>query len=283
MGRNLVNNPQLTCNLQANPADKCTYIHGANIMPCPTGSSFDATRCGCLNADTRDCATRFDFAKNKLIDDSCRASFRTKFDSSASLSAFSDKLGMSISDLTSAPILRYGGGFYLGPENAVSVNGNEAILSGSGYIYSNYFENNEIPAPTAFVVQFKPQGFTTGNVIDLLTNQFSFNAGVTCANSLSVTVRNDGFTNSQLQNSYRYTFNIQLTGFNANDVEVTAQINDLTIVVPQTQSSTSNFDIQHLKNSMCGLTVGSNMAGRVREFTVYEGCNNSFASLLNIN
>merc|ERR1712048_1043604 len=75
MGRNLVNNPQLTCNLQANPADKCTYIHGANIMPCPTGSSFDATRCGCLNADTRDCATRFDFAKNKLIDDSCRASF----------------------------------------------------------------------------------------------------------------------------------------------------------------------------------------------------------------
>jgi len=234
--RNVVNNPDFVCTLQENPTgNQCTYIQAGYVRDCPVGSSFNLQDCGCTNRNLNQCSFKFDFAANKAKDTSCRASFRTQFDNPLSLMAYSDKMSMSISDVNSTPNLRWGGGFYLGARGAVSVNGNEAQLLSNGYIYSNYFANNEIHMPTAIVVEFRPTNFMTGNSFDLLSNTFSYLNDILCANSLTVTVRNDGLTNNGggFQNSYRYTFNIALTGVNSKEVQVAQSISDLSIVVPQ--------------------------------------------------
>jgi len=233
---------------------------------------------------------------------------------------------MYISDRSSiTPNLRYGGGFYLGADGAVSVSGNEAQILSNGYIYANYFANNEIHVPTAFVVTFRPTAFPSNSNVQLLTNTFSYLSDVICGSSLSVSLRNDGFVNvgNGLNNDYRYTVTVSLAGQTAQGQDVSASINDLSINVqqssvttqgesgsslnylrftlalsgstvvaqlqelnnnvnnPNLQSRTAPFTAEHLTSNKCGLTVGSDMTGSVREFTVYEGCDNNFIGLVN--
>jgi len=326
--RNLVNNPNFVCSLAANPSgDNCTYIQAGYVRDCPEGTSFNAAECGCSNRAffNGQCAPKFDFALNKAKDSQCRASFKTEFTNSASLYAYSDKLGKYISDRSSTPNLRYGGGYYLGADGAVSVNGNEAQLLSNGYIYSNYFSNNEIHTPTAFVVTFRPTNFPSNTNVNLLTNTFTYLNNVICGSSISVSVRNEGFVNigNGLNTDYRYTFTINLSGQNFQNQDVSANINDLSINVqqstisglgesgsslnylrftlalsgstaiaqveelnsaininPNRQARTAAFGVENLRSNKCGLTVGSTMTGSVREFTVYEGCDNSFVNLI---
>jgi len=325
-----VNNPsQDVCTLTENPSDpdRCTYYHAGNLMQCNAEMQFNQATCGCHDRAPAGMCRGFPYAANKGLDTGCRASFRTQFDNSATLTAYSDKVNLLISPALTASgaNLQNGGGFYLGAKGAVSVSGNEALLASNGYIYANYFANNEMHAPVAFVVEFRPSSFRTGDSFELLSNTFSFENQV-CANSLTVSVRNDGPTNVNLGslNDYRYTFSVALSGKTALDQDVVANIPDLTIVVPQsvvtgiqesgspanylrflltlsgatataqvaelngnlntqfanTASRTAAFAIDHLRRTMCGLTVGSSMTGSVRGFTVYEGCGNGFAGLI---
>jgi len=326
--RNLVNNPNIVCNLQNNPADinNCTYIQAGYIQYCPEGTSFNQATCGCSDTSNPSCPARFDFAANKAKDSQCRASFKTEFTNSASLYAYSDKLSQYISDRSSTPNLRYGGGYYLGADKAVTVNGNEAQLLSNGYIYANYFSNNEIHVPTAFVVVFRPTNFRSQNSITLLTNTFTYLNNIVCGSSLTVGVRNDGLVNNGvgLNTDYRLTFTVSLSGKTLQGLDVSASINDLSINVqqslvsgltetgstlnylrftlalsgstavaqveelnsnivinPNRQSRTTPFAAENLNSNRCGLTVGQDMVGNVREFTVYEGCNNGFVGLVN--
>jgi len=307
------------CRLSSIANNVCAFKTGGDVtMQCPDQTMWDQAQCACVNDPLGQC-NKPTYNLNKEQDPQCRASFRAQFDGAqAAITAFSDKMGTSISNLVGISSLTNGGGFYTGIQNDVTLAGNEASITSQGFIYAYYFANNEILTPTGFQIVFKPSAFTTSSTIELMSNTFNVDdPAKDCPASVSVTVRNDGPTNSINNNDYRFTFSVNLVG----DNNVVAAINDLTITVAQNSNNfqetgtsanylrftlavgqqtvtaeaveldsntfnpnrvqrSATFISRALKQSKCGLTVGRTMTGRVREFNVYEGCANGFTSLI---
>jgi len=288
-------------------SDPCTYRSEAWPFDrqCPVGTSFDISTCSCSQFNQGCTASGISadvLLRNKESDASCRASGRIEW-STNDLNVVSDKLNQRIDHY----FYRTGG---------FTVNGQEGIFDNTNniepYIYDYYYNDNTLYAPLAIVmtVRFDFQNIQLNTVFNLLENAWTNDQSNTHCNpvTLRIAARYQGISIGDRN----WEFSIQARGENLVDSSGTASItgnaNDYFRIVftfgvrqgniigiggsvtnrgqsaqiqngqPSTFITDNRSMGSALRPNKCGFAIGRGLSGRIREFSVHEGCS-SFAQL----
>jgi len=272
---------------------------------CPVGTSFDVGTCSCSQFNSGCTASGLSaevLLRNKEASNNCAASGRISWTSNR-LTVVSDKLNQNVDHY-----------FYTSP--GFSVNGQEGVFVQSNnvqpFIYDYFYNDNTLYAPLAIVmtVRFDFQNPQLNSVYSLLENRWTTDSANQHCNptTLSITARYNGVNLGDRQ----WEFGISATGENnlasTGSVTVNGQSNEYFRIVftfgvragnqvgiggsvtrrgQSGQISNGNpvsFNTDNrnmgsaLRPNKCGFAIGRGLTGRIREFSVHEGCS-SFANL----
>ncbi|KAK6973436.1 sushi-like protein [Biomphalaria glabrata] len=272
--------------------DPCVYTtqFSGNVIkkrPCPWGTAFNRELCQC-SIVTSGCPTASTIANNtanKALDPQCRPSFNLDFNS-LPLQVTSDKIVSGTTTTLNYFTQTVGVTVSNGVANLVADPANRD----NPYIYSYFFNSNQLASPVAFTITFRCDSFT-GVPFQLLTNNYNndvcpatLDVVVTCSNGrYNVQVSATGATATGAASE------LQLKGSANGGLGVQNQNNfvDLTIFYDGTISglisekntnnrspitSTSGNLGTYLATNKCGLVLGRGLTGKIDNFTVREGC-----------
>jgi len=287
--------------------DQCLYRTEGwpDDRQCPVGTAYDTSTCSCSQFNEGCTASGLSAAvllENKNPDVQCRASGRLQFGNGQQLTTVSDKLNRNIDHY-----------FYM--SQGFSSNSLEGVFDNSNgqqpFIYDYYYNDNTLYAPLAITmtVRFDFNNINLNTVYNLLENRWTTDNSNTHCNpvTLQISARYNGISLGDRS----WEFGIRARGENGVDSTGTANIvgnaNDYFRVVftfgtrsgnsigiggtvsnrgqsGQISSQTVNFITDNrsmgsaLLPNKCGFAIGRSLSGRIREFSVYEGCS-SFSTL----
>jgi len=291
------------CHNSPSPSgDPCLYRSEGWVedRQCPVGTSFDVSTCSCSQFNQGCTASGLSAAlllSNKNPDVQCRASGRMQFGNGL-LTVVSDKLGRNVDHY-----------FYQSP--GFSANSLEGVFDNSNgnvpYIYDYYYNDNTLYAPLAITmtVRFDFNNIVLSTVYNLLENKWTDDPSNTHCSpvTLQIAARYNGISLGDRS----WEFSIRARGENGVDSTGTASIvgsaNDYFRVLftfgvrtgntigiggsvsnrgqsGQISGQTVNFITDNrsmgsaLLPNKCGFALGRGLSGRIREFSVYEGCSN---------
>jgi len=301
------NNGINDCHNSPSPTgDPCLYRSEGwdEDRQCPVGTAFDTSTCSCSQFNIGCTASGLSadvMLSNKNPDVQCRASGRMDFSNNL-LNVVSDKLGRNIDHY-----FYKSAGFSSNSLEAVFDNSNNVIP----FIYDYYYNDNTLYAPLAIVmtVRFDFNNIVLNTVYNLLENRWTTDPSNTHCDpvTLRFTARYLGINLGDRQ----WEFGIAARGENFVDSTGTATItgsaNDYYRIVftfgtrnsntigiggsvsnrgqsGQITERTVNFNTDNrsmgsaLMPNKCGFAIGRGLSGRVREFSVHEGCS-TFSTL----
>merc|ERR1712025_27243 len=261
---------------------------------CPLGTGFDVTTCGCtqFNEQCRGSGLTSDqLSENKKLDIQCRASGRMQWDNA--LTVVSDKLNRNVDH-------------YFFKKQGFTTDSLDGNFGNDKWIYDYFYNDNTLYAPFAIAISVRFDNFNIqlGTEYVLLENRWSNDPSNTfCDPTIRITATYQGV----IRGDRSWRFNIQATGENNQQSSASAQLTGQTFEyfrILFTFSTTSNsqngiggsvtnrgnsgainglsarFNSDNrgmggaIRPAKCGFAIGRGLTGKVREFSVFEGCGN---------
>jgi len=265
---------------------------------CPIGTSFDISTCSCSQFNQGCLAsglTPTQLLENKNPDVQCRASGRMQWNNE--LTVVSDKLGRNVDH-------------YFFKSTGFSANSLEGNFDNSQntnpFIYDYFYNDNTLYAPLAITMLVRFDNLNPQLNIEtvLLENRWTTDPSNThCDSTIRITATYQGVS----RGDRNWQFGIEATGENnvrsSGQAQITGSSQDYFRIMftfgttfggqigiggsvtnrgPSGQISAQSAQFQTDQRSMgsairptkCGFAIGRGLTGKIRDFSVYEGCSN---------